>query len=285
MKRPRLSLKTVLPCCVVVVLLGATAPLMYCRRPSAAPPPPAKPEQGKKFVKMVGRILTRSFPVGEVLYVSLGLEKERLLSLPESLDLEHFRKWLAQTDKKVVTVSRLRVPNLRPERPVLDGQDIYEGFFAPTPPFWDLSAPLEGSVSMLKRQGFTFTEAELKALDAMMRRSLGHEENGRFAWYPLPVGSRTVIISGKAPLIEVWVNEGPQLPSVDETIAQARCVKKSSVKVTDPLEIEALNKHYNYSMIAEDDDVKKNTNGKFSRVCDRLYDVITKKRYNPDESL
>lgn len=285
MKRPKLSLKSVVPCFALVLLVGAVVPFVLTRKPAAAPPPPAGPQQGKKFVKMVGRILSRNFPIGEVLYVSVGLEKERLESLPESFDIEYFRKWLADTDKKVVTVSRLRVPNLRPERPVLDGQDIFDGFFAPAPAFWDVSAPLEGSISVLKKQGFTFEKSQLKAFDAMLRRCLGHEEKGQFVWYSLPVGSRISIISGKAPAIEVWVNQGPQLPSVDETIAQSRCDKKSSVLITDALEIEALNKHYNYSMIAEDEDVKKNTKGKFKRVCDRLYDIIKNKRYNPDEHL
>ncbi len=260
---------------------------IYSREQAAAPPPPPTlgAERGKRFVKMVGRIYSRNFPIGEVLYISIGLEEDRLLALPEDFDKEYFRKWLMNTDKKVVTVSRLRVPNLRPERPTLDGQDIFDGFFAPPPPFWDLSAPLEGSISVLKRQGFTFEESQLKAFDAMLRRTLGHQEKGKFEWYVLPVGSRISIVSGKSPAIEVWINCGKQLPSVDETIAHAQCEKKPSILITDPLETEALNKHYNFSMIAEDEDVKKNTNGKFARVGDRLYDIVKNKRYDPEDYL
>ena len=285
MRRPKLSGKSVLACCAAVLLLGAVVPMMYSGKPSAVSPPPPGQEQGTKFVKLVGRIYIRTFPVGEVLYVSIGLEKGRLLSLPESFDKDYFRQWLMNTDKKVVTVSRLRVPNLRPKRPLLDGRDIFDGFFAPAPAFWDISAPLEGSISVLKKQGFTFQADELKAFDAMLHRSLGHQVDGKFEWYALSVGSRISIISGKAPAIEVWLNRGPQLPSIDETIAQAKCERVSSVAITDRLEIEALNKHYNFSMIAEDEDVKKNTNGKFSRVCDRLYDIITNKQFDPEDYL
>ena len=234
---------------------------------------------------MVGRIYSRGFPIGEVLNVTIGLEKDRLAALPKDFDKEYFRQWLMNTDKKVVTVSRLRVPNLRPERPSLDGEDLFDGFFAPAPAFWDVSAPLEGSIPMLKRQGFTFEEDELKAFDAMLRRSLGSSESGEFQWYSLPVGSRIAIISGKSPSIEVWINRGKQYPSVDQTIVEAQLEKMPPVSITDPLEVRAMNKHYNYSMIVEDPEVKKNTKGKYVRVGDRLHDIIKDKRYDPDDRL
>jgi len=243
------------------------------------------PHREKKFVKMNERIYSRGFPIGEVLLVRLGLDKERLLSLPQDFDKEYFTRWLMETDKKVVTISRLRVPKLRPERPTLDGQDIYEGFFAPPPGLLDLYAPREGSISKLKKQGCTFQPDELKALDAMLRRCLGQEVNGRFQWQPLPVGSRMSIASGKEPWIEVWVNQGEQLPSVDETIAKAQLTQVRSTSITDPLEVQALNKHYNYSMTVEDEEVKTMTGGKYCRTRDRLFDLIKDKQYDPDETL
>lgn len=278
----------------VAFVLPAKAPPPPPAQPAAARNPPPEPQAAegqkmpqreKKFVKMSERIFTRGFPIGEVLLVKLGLDKERLLALPPEFDKERFTRWLMETDKKVVTISRLRVPKLRPERPILDGQDIYEGFFAPAPGMLDLYAPREGSISKLKKQGCTFLPEELAALDAMLRRCLAEEVQGRLQWQPLPVGSRMAITSGKAPRIEIWVNQGEQLPSVDETIAKARLAQIRAVSITDPLEIQALNKHYNYSMIVEDEDIKAMTEGKYSRTRDRLFDLVKDKKYDPEDAL
>jgi hypothetical protein len=237
------------------------------------------------FVRMVGRPYSRGFPVGEVLQAELGLSRDRLLAVPVDIDKASFIPWLEETDKKLVTISRLRVPRLRPDRPTLDGRDIYDGFFAPAPARLDLWSPLEGSIPRFMKSGYPFQEKELQALDRMLRRCLSYQEQGKVKWYAFPVGSRIAMTSGKASFVEIWINRGPQYASVDETIAKAQLQKVFSSTITDPLEMQALNKHFNYSMVVDDDDVLKNTQGRYHRVCDRLYDMIRDHKYNPTEAL
>ena len=205
------------------------------------------------------------------------------LSKEDDFSREYFFDWLRKTDKKVETTSRLRVPNLRPERPCLDGKDIYDGFFAPKPWFFDVKAPLEGSISILRKQGFKFTREELNAFDEMLRKCLGYFEDGKFCWYSLPVGSKMFVESGSKPKIELWINIGEQLGNVNATIAKAEYEKKDAVYITDSVQARALNKHYNYSMEVEDELTKKNTNGKYKRVRDRLYDLIRERRFDIKE--
>ncbi|MGA2066370.1 MAG: hypothetical protein ABSG86_15455 [Thermoguttaceae bacterium] len=283
MKPIKRSTLVLLALAAALAAIGGVLVLIRCRMP--APASVRHTTRDPAFVKMVGRIYSRGIPVGEVLEADLGLSRERVLALPADVDKASFLQWLEATDKRLLTISRLRVPRLRPERPSLDGRDIYDGFFAPAPGYLDFSAPLEGSISRLKKRGFTFQDQELQSLERMLRRCLGYQEQGEFKWFEFPVGSRIVMTSGKSPSVEVWINRGTQCASVDETIAKAQLEKALSCTITDPLEIQALNKHFHYSTIVDDDDVRKNTQGRYQRVCDRLYDIIREKKYDPADGL
>ena len=150
------------------------------RKQSAAPPAPPSDDE---VVFLLSGTYSRPFPIGIVLSTRFGLLTHALDALPADMSREWFYDWLERADKVLETTSRLRVPNLRADRPVLDGQDIYDGFFAPKPAFYDLYAPVEGSISKLRAQGMTFDEEELTALGAMLRRTMGEERGGKQVWH------------------------------------------------------------------------------------------------------
>lgn len=239
----------------------------------SAGPPPA-PRNDDEVVFLLFGNYSRPYPLGIVLSTRFGLLKRAVDAIPADMSRTQFYDWLYGADKVLETTSRLRVPNLRSDRPVLDGQDIYDGFFAPKPAFYDLYAPLEGSISKLRAQGMTFDEAELKALGAMLRRTMGKERRGKYAWHIFPVGSKIILRSGQTPSAAIWINHGVQHKSVDETVANATCELLVQAEITDPLESGALNRHYNYSMKAVDEKLQKASQGKYKAPRERLYDVV-----------
>lgn len=247
----------------------------------AAPPAAESPEKPKQeFIPLVSAVYRRGFPIGDALSTRLGLDRQSLESLRKEPSFEEFDRWLETADKRLETTSRLRVPSLRSDRPTLDGLDIYDGFFAPRPALWNLAAPEEGSLSRLASQKMLLSAAERAALDRMLKAAL-RDKDGR--WESFPAGSKIYLTAGKCPSAEIWINMGPQLESVDETIAKAKLEKRRFLAIADPEEKAVLNKHFNFSLRAKDDLTRENTGGKFERPIDRLYDVVRRSAYDPSK--
>ena len=72
----------------------------------------------------------------------------------------------------------------------------------------------------------------------------------------------------------MWINRGVQHQSVDKTVADAKCERLVRAEITDPLEVRALNRHYNYSMKAVDENLQKNSQGKYKTPREKLYDAV-----------
>lgn len=238
-------------------------------------------KDGNAFTFVSTATVSRVRPIGIVLSTQFGLPAQALEALPAQFSREFFYDWLRPVDKLLETTSRLRVPRLRSDRPVLDGRDIYEGFFAPKPWLWDITAPLEGSLSVLGKQGFHFTPPEREALDAMLKASMGKQEAGRQVWHAFPVGSKITLRAGSQPSVEIWINRGPQHESIDDTVRDARCELISTVPITDPLQKTALNKHFNYALEAKDEVLEHSSQGKYHTPREKLYDLVRELRAQP----
>lgn len=235
-------------------------------------------EKPAEFIYLTKTVYDRGSVIGDVLLNRFGLNASQLATLPADMSREFFYEWLESADKSLETTSLLRVPQLRADRPILDGQDIYDGFFAPKPAFWDLGAPLEGSVSALKKQGFKFSDEDLSALEAMLRATMGYTNNDHFQWRPFPVGSRIVLQAGRTPSVTIWINEGKQLPTVKETLGAVQEKLVLEIAVTDPAQKKALNMHFNYALEAKDERVEQNTHGKYHTPRERLFEVVREYR-------
>jgi hypothetical protein len=57
------------------------------------------------------------------------------------------------------------------------------------------------------------------------------------------------------------------------------------MQVTDPRQVAAINRHYNFALVCEDQEVKKKSKGKFKTLEESLYYFISRKQFNPNELL
>jgi hypothetical protein len=235
-------------------------------------------DQPADFVYLTDSTYSRGGLIGVVLSTRFGLSRRELDALPPDFSREYFYKWLRTAEKSLETTALLRVPKLRSDRPSLDGQDIYDGFFALEPALLDFAAPLEGSISILKKQGFTFTEEELKALDAMLKASMGTTDGKLYRWHAFPVGSRILLQAGASTAVTIWINKGEQRPTIAETLAGVKTEMLVRIAISNSEQSQALNKHFNFSLEAKDELLVVESHGKYHAPREKLFDIVRQYR-------